>query len=327
MPPEAPARPDLSVVIVNWNTHDVVRGCLESVLAELRPLAAEVIVVDNASTDGSAGMIAREFPQVRLVANDANRGFAAANNQGMRIAQGSYVLLLNPDTVVLPGAIESTLRYARRHPEAGVVGCKVMTGPQAVQRTCFRFPSPLNTLLWVSGAAGHLRWSPARRATYGSWGRDSAREVDVVSGVFMLVRREALEQVGPMDEGYFVYAEEADWCYRFREAGWRCVFTPAGRILHVDGGGKSTRQLAVRMYVELQRGHLRFHRRHLGPAAWAATWTLFAVSMVARTLWWGGLAALGAGTDSAHRARQAAAAARYHWTGSRGPGGRTEDVP
>ncbi len=311
---------DLSIIIVNWNTRHVVRGCLDSVFANLGTLEAEVIVIDNASDDGSAEMIELEFPQVHLVANDDNRGFAAANNQGMRLARGRYVLLLNPDTVVLDDVLERTVAYADEHPDTGVVGCRVLEDPDTVQRTCFRFPSPFGMLLWVSGAVACFPRSPlARWATYGSWQRDTEGDVDVVSGMFMLVRRTALDDVGPMDEGYFVFAEEADWCYRFRQAGWRCVFTPIGEILHLDGGGKSTEQASVEMYVEMQKGLLRFHRLHRHVACWAATKAIFATSMLARMLWWKACSAIGVGRSSAHRARQAAAAARFHWLGWRGP--------
>ena len=307
---------DLSIVIVNWNTQHVIVGCLESVLANLGELSAEVIVIDNASTDDSVQVIAERFPQVQLIANDANRGFAAANNQGMRIARGQYVLLLNPDTVVLDEVFEKTLDYARRHPDVGVVGCQVMESAQTVQRTCFRFPSPLNTLMWVSGA---LAWCPrsriAGRAAYGPWNRQDEREVEVVSGMYMLVRRAAIEQVGLMDEAYFVFAEEADWCYRFRNAGWRCVFAPVGRIMHVDGGSKSTEQASVKMYVEIQKSLLLFHRKHLGWGRWALSKVLFSTTMVTRLLWWAVWAALGVGQQSGHKASQSAAAVRYQWTG------------
>ena len=311
---------DLSIIIVNWNTRHVVGDCLESVLANLGTLKAEVIVVDNGSADGSAEMITRDFPHVRLIANEDNRGFAAANNQGMLLASGRYVLLLNPDTVVLDDVLEGTIAYADENPDAGVVGCQVLENPDTVQRTCFRFPSPLGIFLWASGAiACFPRSHLARWATYGRWQRDHERDVDVVSGSFMLVRHEAIEEVGLMDEGYFVFAEEADWCYRFRQAGWRCVFAPVGRILHLDGGGKSTEQASVKMYVELQKGLLRFHRLHLHPVRWAASKFLFATSSVVRMLWWKAATVVGAGEASAHKARQVAAAARFHWLGWRGP--------
>jgi len=170
--------------------------------------------------------------------------------------------------------------------------------------------------MWVSGA---LSWLPlsriAGRAAYGPWNRLDEREVDVVSGMFMLVRREVIEQVGLMDEAYFVFAEEADWCYRFRSAGWRCVFAPIGRIMHVDGGSKSTEQASVKMYVEIQKSLLLFHRKHLGWSRWALTKFLFSTTMVTRLLWWSCWATLEVGRQSGHKANQSAAAVRFQWTG------------
>ena len=253
---------------------------------------------------------------MKLIVNDVNRGFAAGNNQGMRIARGRFILLLNPDTIVLGDVLQKTLEHARREPTAAVIGCQVMESETTVQRTCFRYPSSFNTLLWVTGLSA---WFPrsrfAGRAAYGPWDRNTSRDVDVVSGMFMLVRRDAVEEVGLMDEDYFVFAEEADWCRRFRKAGWRCVFSPVGRILHVDGGSKSTEQASVRMYVEMQKNMLLFHRKQLGPASSAVTRVLFATSMVVRAIWWWLGSMIDAGAVSRAKARQSAAAAVYHWTG------------
>ena len=307
---------NLSVVIVNWNTRHVIGDCLASVLTNLGALDAEIIVIDNASTDGSAEFIAREFPAVKLIVNEVNRGFAAGNNQGMRIARADFILLLNPDTVVLDDVLEKTMKYAGREPGAAVIGCQVMESETAVQRTCFRYPSPLNTFLWVSGLRALFPRSRfAGRAAYGPWNRNTVREVDVISGMFMLVRRKAIEEVGLMDEDYFVFAEEADWCRRFWKAGWRCVFAPVGRILHVDGGSKSTEQARVKMYVEMQKNLLLFQRKQLGPLSGTLTRMLFATSMALQTLWWWSASRLGLGSVSPLKARQCAAATVYHWTG------------
>ena len=306
---------DLSIVIVNWNTQHVIMDCLESIYLYTGKLHVEVIVIDNASTDNSVKEITACFPHVRLIANDTNRGFAGANNQGMKIATGRFVLLLNPDTVVLDDAFTKSIEYANENPDVGVAGCQVMENAKSIQRTCFRYPSLLNTFLWLSGAASLKPLSRITgRAAYGPWDRRNEREVDVVSGMFMLVRREALEEVGLMDEQYFVFAEEADWCYRFRKAGWRCMFAPVGRILHVDGGSKSTNQSSVRMYVQLQKSMLLFHRKHLGFARWFLCKLLFITTMTIRMLWWFIWTALGIGERSAHKARQSAAAVRYHLT-------------
>jgi hypothetical protein len=307
---------DVSIVIVNWNTRDYVRACLKSIYEHRGSVSIEVIVVDNDSSDGSADMIRRQFPDVRLLARRENLGFAGGNNAGMEVARGDCVLLLNPDTVLLDDVVARSLDYLREHPEVGVLGCQVYESRTTIQRTCFRFPSPLNTLAWVTGFGG---WFPksriAGRASYGPWSRETARPVEVVSGMYMFIRREALEDVGLMDDQYFMFAEEADWCYRFHVAGWGCVFAPVGRILHVDGGSKSTAQASVKMYVEMQKSMLLFHQKHRGRLSWAISKSLFCISMPLRASWWLIWGALGAGKLSKHKAKQSIAASRWHWLG------------
>lgn len=307
---------DLSVVIVNWNTSHVVADCLHSIQEHLGAVSAEIIVIDNASSDDSVEMIKRDFPSVRVIANEDNRGFAAGNNQGMRMATGDFVLLLNPDTIVIDDVIPKALAFARAHPTAGIVGCQVLESDDSIQRTCFRFPSSLGTFLWVSGLSAFLpRSSVAGYAAYGPWDRDTERDVDVVSGMFMLVRSDAIKQVGLMDEDYFVFAEEADWCRRFWDNGWRCVFAPVGRILHVDGGSKSTEQASLRMYVEQQKNLLLFHRKHLREPWPTLSKALFAVFMLLRAVWWGAISMFSKRTTTRNKAIRSAAAAIFHWTG------------
>lgn len=307
---------DVSVIIVNWNTRDLLRGCLSSIFAGTTQIGVEVIVVDNASSDDSPRMVAAEFPGVRLIANAENRGFAAANNQGMRVARGKYVLLLNPDTVVLDRAIERVFAFADENPGIGCIGCQVLEAPNRIQQTCFRFPSPLNLLLSLSGLERAFPRSRFfGRYWMGDWDRRSQRDVDVVSGMFMFVRREVIEQVGLMDEDYFVYAEEADWCFRMRRAGWRCVFAPVGQILHLEGGGKSSRQASVRMFVQMQKSLLLFHRKNRGWLAWQGARLIFIAAMAQRYCIWR-LGALLGRDAAAPRARCALGALRFHLTGA-----------
>jgi GT2 family glycosyltransferase len=307
---------DVSVIVVSWNTRDALRECLASVVRQTRGVAHELLVVDNASADGSAEMVRAEFPSVTLIANAENRGFAAANNQALRLARGRHVLLLNPDTVVVDDAISASVRLADADPTVGALGCQVLLREGEVQRTCFRFPSVAGLLRTWWGLEEVL--PPAvfgGGPTMRDWDRRSARDVDVVSGMFLLVRREALDRVGPMDEGFFVYAEEADWCFRLRRAGWRCTFTPAARIVHRDGGGKSTAQVRVRMYVQLQKSILLFHRKHFGPLSWAAAKAVYVAAMAFRWAVWTP-AAVTLRTDAARqRARCASAALRFHLLG------------
>lgn len=307
---------DVSVIIINWNTRDILRDCLRSVYGQTRDVAFEVIVVDNASSDGSAEMVKKEFSQVVLIQNDVNCGFAAANNQGMNIAEGRYALLLNPDTVVLDGAVQKTLVYADRHPDIGIVGCQVWENESTIQRTCFMFPSVWNLFLQESGICRLFPRSHfvGRRQMTG-WSRKSERDVDVVSGMFMLVRCEAIQQVGVMDEDYFVYAEETDWCYRFWKAGWRCVFTPNARIIHLDGGSKSIDQVSIKMFVQMQKSILFFFKKQHGLVSWMIVRIIFTVSMLSRYLLLSGLSIMRKDSVFLKKSVQSLAALKFHLFG------------
>jgi GT2 family glycosyltransferase len=254
---------DVSVVIVNWNTRNILRDCLRSVFDQTQDIMFEVIVVDNASSDGSTTMVKSEFSQVILIENKKNRGFAAANNQGILISRGRYCLLLNSDTIVLEGAVQKTLRFADCHPQAAVVGCCVLNKDLTLQPTGFMFPSILNLLLsmtFLSKIFPHSRFFG--REQMGWWKRDDIRPVEVITGCFMFVRREAIDQVGSMDEVFFMYAEEADWCRRFRDGGWTNLFMPGAEIIHL--GGQSTKQIRPQMTLQLRAGVLQFIRKHDG---------------------------------------------------------------
>ena len=306
---------DVSIVIVNWNALAYLRNCLRSIVDETRACTYEIIVVDNDSSDGSQEMLRSEFPNVTALLNEQNVGFAGGNNQGMRIARGRYVLLLNPDTLVLDGAIDTCVAYADvlRGDKVGVIGCQVWEDAATIQKTCFLFPSPLNTLLNLLGLTRRFPRSRfLSRSEMGWWDRRDEREVEVVSGMFMLVRREALDEVGLMDERYFVYAEEADWCYRFWRAGWKLLFTPRARIMHLDGGAKSTGLASAKMYVQLQKSILRFHRKNRGFVDWALAQAIYAVLMPCRAATFGVLALTGRGERAHAKYLQTAAATRYH---------------
>lgn len=257
---------DVSVIIINWNTKEILRDCLTSVYEQAGDIVYEVIVVDNASTDGSVEMIKSDFEQAVLIENPDNRGFARANNQGIAVAKGRYVLLLNSDTVVLDGVIAKTVDFADSHPQAGVIGCRVLNQDGTLQPTCFMYPSVLNMFLsstYLYKLFPKSRFFGRERMTW--WDRNDTREVDVVTGCFMLVRKEAIDQVGAMDERFFMYAEETDWCYRFKKSGWQIMFTPAAEIIHL--GGQSTAKRPVAMIVQLRLSILMFVKKHSG---WSA---------------------------------------------------------
>jgi hypothetical protein len=216
---------DVSIIVVAWNVRELLGHCLRSVYQETRGIEFEVIYVDNGSVDGSLEMVRQEFPQARIIANKDNKGFIRANNQAIEVANGRYVLLLNSDTIVLENAIAKTLGFADQHPEAAVVGCRVLNPDRTLQESCFRFYSTLNMLLdvsWLSRA--FPRNKLFGRKIYGGWDYDTTREVDVVVGCFSLVRMAAIRQVGVMDERFFVYGDDIDWCYRFVKAGWKVLF-------------------------------------------------------------------------------------------------------
>lgn len=274
--------PEVSIIIVSWNTRELLDGCLASIQAETS-VPVEVVVVDNASGDGSCEMVATKYPDVRLIRNTANRGFAAANNQGLRVCQGRFALLLNPDTVILDRAIDRCVEFMHREPAIGCLGCQVWETPDLIQRTCFRFPT-----LRSEFAAGFRldRWPLLRKLSGDQWMLDwdrcSARDVDVVSGMFLLLRREVMDRIGFLDESYFVYGEEADWCRQMARIGVRCHFSPEARILHLEGGGKSTSQRSVAMYVQQHRSLIVYFRKNRGLAAELALRALLALRMGVR---------------------------------------------
>ncbi|MWD29585.1 glycosyltransferase [Aquicoccus sp. SCR17] len=302
----------MSVVVVNWNARDVLYDCLMSIMQQTT-MPHEVIVVDNNSTDGSPEMVREAFPDVVLVANSENRGFAAANNQGLRLSRGKRLLLLNPDTVILEHAIDRVASWLDAHPDVGCVGCQVMENREQVQRTCFADLGPVNVALVEFGLH---RLAPQNRflgkPEYAGWGRDTQRDVDVVSGMFMMVPRHVFDEVGELDESFFIYSEEADWCRRIRRAGWRCVFTPEAQIIHLDGGSKSTAQIRSRMYIQMQKSKLIYLRKHYGVRGYVLGRLIFLVSSMLRFLLTTGR---NGSEEISARRRLALAALRYHVTG------------
>ena len=299
---------DVSVVIVSWNTRDLLRCCLRSVFEQTKEASFEVFVVDNNSRDGSADMVRTEFPKVKLIENTQNRGFAAANNQALQLGLGRYMLLLNPDTLILDDAISLCVRYADAHSDVGVVGCQVLEDEDRI----FTFPTPWNVFLALSGLS---RAFPRSRL----FGRpelgDSEQDVDVVAGMFMLVRREAIAQVGLLDKSYFVYSEETDWCYRFARAGWRRVFTPSARIVHLDGGRKSTSQVSTKMFVQMQKSSMIYHRKNQGLAAWALVKGIYIASNTVRMVLWFTSSIINRDPHSRNKSVAAKAALGYHLLG------------
>lgn len=259
---------DLSVVIVNWNVRDLLQRCVESVRSSQRSISTEIIVVDNASTDGSVEMLRAEFPQTVLIANRENRGFPAANNQGIATAEGRYVLLLNPDTEILADALDTLVQYMDAHPDVGLVGPQLLYPDGQVQSSRRRYPT-LATLFfestWLESLAPR---SLLRRYFVLDQPDNAVLDVDWVTGAAMLARREAIQQVGGMDEHFFMYSEELDWCRRIKAAGWRVVYHPSAQVIHYEG--KSSEQAVAARHVNFQRSKIRYARKYHGPRAAAA---------------------------------------------------------
>lgn len=271
----------LSVIIVNWNARELLRRCLAHLHPAIDGLDAEVFVVDNASQDGSAAMVDEEFPWALLIENQENLGFARANNQAIRLSTGEYILLLNSDTFVRPDTIAQMLSFMQAHPEAGMSGCKLFYADGSLQPSCSNFPTLLTEL---SGAFYLDRLFPRSRLfgkylmTY--WDYDDVREVDAIIGAFMLIRRRAIDEVGLMDEGFFMYSEEVDWCYRFKQAGWKVYYVPHAEAIHLWGG--SSRQLEVKMFVQMYRSRVAFFRKHHGRFAAILVKSLLALASFIR---------------------------------------------
>lgn len=258
---------DLSIVIVNWNTQRLLWDCLASIFEKQWASSLEVIVVDNASSDGSLEMVKHNFAQVQVIANAENVGFARANNQGFKIASGRYVLLLNSDTVVLTGSLDALVKFMDEHPDAGMVGSKVLNPDRSLQRSCWRgYPS-----LKMAVIDAFYLW---RLLPDHPWVRsmeiperelDRTLQVDHVLGASMMVRREIIEQIGGMAENIFLFLEETEWCFRFQKHGWKVYFFPGAEIIHF--GQQSVHKNPERTLPEKYRNFMWFYRNFMNPSA------------------------------------------------------------
>lgn len=258
--------PELSVLVVSYNTRELTLACLRSLVAETTG-EFEVILLDNASEDGSAEAVAAEFPEVRLVASRENLGFARGNNEAAALARGRLLLLLNPDTVVLDGAVSRLVEFARAHPERRLWGGRTLFGDRSLNpSSCWGAPTPWSTFCLASGLAAVLprtRW--AHPEGLGGWRRDDVREVDVVSGCLLMIEADLWRTLGGFDPTFFMYGEDADLCLRARAAGARPTITPTATIVHY--GGASERVWAdkvVRLFVAKAQLFAR-HWRGGGP--------------------------------------------------------------
>lgn len=259
---------DLSVIIVNYNVRDFLENALRSVFQALNGMEGEVIVVDNASDDGSVEMVRAKFPRAKVIASPRNLGFAAGNNLALREARGRHLLLLNPDTVVQEDTFQTIVRFLDDHPDAGLAGCRILNPDGTLQPACRRsFPTPWVAFTKVSGlSALYPRSRVFGRYNLGYLDPDLSHEVDAISGSFMALRREVYEQVGGLDEEYFMYGEDLDWCWKVKHAGWKVWYVADTRIIHYKGESVRRSEIdEVRTFYQAMRVFVDKHYRGGGP--------------------------------------------------------------
>jgi N-acetylglucosaminyl-diphospho-decaprenol L-rhamnosyltransferase len=255
----------LSIVIISWNTKALLVDCLDSVYQFPPKEEFEVWVVDNDSHDGSPEILKENYPQVHLIENKNNVGFAEANNQAIQYCQGKYILLLNPDTVVHANALESLVKFLDENEDAGAAGSYLLNPDGSLQPSCH--PAP--TLMREWWRLFHLdRFRLFGSYDMHSWDSNHPRRVDVIQGASFIVRKEIVDKIGFLDGDYFMFSEEVDLCYRLRNAGWEIYWVPQSQVVHY--GGQSTRQVASEMFLQLYLGKLKYFRKHYGKGAGVA---------------------------------------------------------
>lgn len=260
----------LSVVIVSWNTRDLLRACLKSLAAQAADPGFDIWVVDNASADGSAEMVRREFPSVRLIANDRNLGYARANNQAIRQCPGRDIFLLNPDTEVRVGALAALAAGFSLDSRIGIIGCRLLNSDGSWQPSCRRFPS------WRTAFSGDL-WVRRQRP-------EEKRRVDWVSGAAWAVRQEVWDKIGLLDENLFLFSEEIDLCRRADRAGFQTVYWPEAVVVHHHG--MSVKQWSGDEYIQLNKSLFYYFRKNHGPLSAAVFRGLTVLGWLARLAKW-----------------------------------------
>jgi GT2 family glycosyltransferase len=290
----------LSIVIINWNDKEVLRGCLQSIFKETREIEFEVIISDNGSKDDTLDFVRQNYPQAVIVENKANLGFARGNNSGIAVAKGEYILILNPDTIILDRAFDKWIPWADRHPEAGVFGCMVLNPDRTLQESARPFPSIKR--YWI--AALYLRslafLSPIFYSdTYTGWKGMSEREIDWQSGCCILFRASALREVHGFDARFFYHYEEVDLCFRIYKAGYKILYTPDVWIIHL--GGQSVKRQPLRFLLETYRSRYKYFHKHYGLAGAKRCKTVTCTDLWIRRLGYGVLSAVSRNTDFKRR--------------------------
>lgn len=256
-------RPDISVVIVNWNAKDFLRLCIDSIKATFPPITYSIIVADNASTDGSPDMIAEEYPEVLLLRSQKNLGYTGASNLGMSRADSEYILLINPDLEFKPGAVAAMIDFMQKNEDVGMVGPKLLCEDGSLQYNGRKFPTFWREFLGVTRLYKFAREYHDKKLSWGRSDFDKTVETDEISGACMLTRKSVIDKVGMMDERFFMYYEDVDWCLRVRKAGWRIFYIAEAVVVHF--WMKSACQIGVvKSYAKLYRSQYLYWKKHHG---------------------------------------------------------------
>jgi GT2 family glycosyltransferase len=258
------ADPIISICILTYKACEFLKNCLVSIYQQSSVLPFEVIVVDNHSMDGTLEMLRNEFPAVRWVENQCNDGYTRPMNQALQMASGQYLVQLNPDTIIHPGAIDTLVDFMRSHPDAGIVTPKVLNRDGTLQKQCRRSAArPWDTFTYFSGLARRYPKNPRYAGYLMTYlDEDEVNEVEAVSGSCMMIRRETIDQIGFLDELFFAYQEDADFCFRARKAGWKIYYVPDAKIIHFGGQGGSKVEVYRSIY-HWHRSYFLYYRKNL----------------------------------------------------------------
>ena len=254
---------DLSIIIVNWNTKKLLQDCLTSIYKDTKKFNIEIFVIDNGSTDGSINLINEKFPQVILIENKVNLGFAKANNVGITKSKGKYVCLVNSDIVVKSGCFSNLYNYMEEFLDIGIIGPQLLNSDFTIQASCKKLPTLWNNItrtFFLHRLFPQSSLFGTEEMTY--FNHESMIKVEALAGAFLMVRKEALNQVGALDEDFFIYSEDIDWSKRFCDHNWDVVFNPMAQAIHRDGG--SSKRAPVRFYLEMIKAKLHYWRKHRG---------------------------------------------------------------
>jgi hypothetical protein len=274
---------DISVIIVNWNTKELLLECLRSLAMQAGDFKKEVIVVDNGSTDGSPRTVRATFPDIKVIENNANLGFAKANNIGIAKSHGRYVCLLNSDVRALDSCLLQLINFMDENPDIGISGPKILNPDLTIQDSCRKFPSLWNNLSPAIGLDKIFRNVPFFSGEHMfHFKHDTMLHVDYLAGCFLMVRRKALDEVGLLDERFFIYQEEVDWCKRFRNQGWKVSFFPEAAAVHNHGASSSKEP--VRFALAREKAVLQYWEKHYGPFSVMAIWSILFLNHALRII-------------------------------------------